>query len=95
MDYENMTADEIRRQMVEEARLQTNQEITREKQLEILKLHNILFERYLKRVESDLNLRARILKVYYVLVHPGNIERYYNIHIGKFYKMFMNMEIEY
>jgi len=95
MDYANMTTNQIQLLINEEVRLELNQELTEEKQKEILKLHNILYARYLKYKESDLLTRKRIFRTYIILIHERNIEKYYNLPMIKFHFMFLNGETEY
>lgn len=88
MDDETMTIQQIINQQREEARVETFQLINRSKQLELLKLHNILVYKKLKRTEADLGIRKRMFKVYLILITERNIESIYNLKIQVFCEEF-------
>lgn len=94
--YENMTLEQIQNLIQEEIRLETNKDITREKRLEILKLHRILVKRRLVYKFKNLAERANLLECYDIVMHEGNIERYYNMKVQTFVNdHLLPMNIEY
>lgn len=90
----NVTDNEIKQEMIELARLELNQTISREKQLELVKLHRILVERRLKKTVADLSIRKRLLGYYDILITEQNIEKYYNLKIQTFLELFYDAKIE-
>lgn len=79
-----MDVKQIKRQLEEEAIIELNQELTDEKRIEILKIHNILVARKLKKNISDLGVRKRMYNIYTILITEKNIESCYNLPIQVF-----------
>jgi len=59
--------------------------ITKEKQLELLKLHKSVLINYLNTItQLNIKSKAKILAYYDKQINRENIEEHYNLHIGEF-----------
>ena len=94
MDYENMTILEIINHKRWVEHLELFQEIRNSKEIELLKLHNILVYKHLKRTEPDLAIRNRMFKVYIQLVTKNNLESCYNLEIRVFIHEFFECKLK-